>query len=106
MTIRTGDIRRRLLKQRGVVFKKLSRKPQHISDVPVPFKKSNLMKLLELRHNDKIENLIRTGTIYEVEKRLGVDATTISKWRALILEARNQEFLDQFKADPISNESK
>jgi hypothetical protein len=93
---RASDIRKKLLKQRGVELKRLSRKPVPVSDLPVPFKKSDLMRLTELRFKDKIENLIKTGTIYELEKRLGVDASTISKWRKLIAESRNAEYFKQF----------
>ncbi len=94
--MRPIDIRRKILKQRGVELKRLTRKPVPIGDAPVPFTKSRLMQLIELQHKQPIEKLIFTGTIYEVEKHLDVDATTVSKWRKLISEARDKEFLDQF----------
>jgi hypothetical protein len=95
--MRPSDIRKRLLKQRGVELKKHSRKPILITDVPVPFKKSSLMQLIEFQFKATIESLIEKGTIYELEKRLGVDATTISKWRKLIAEARGKEYFEQFE---------
>ena len=94
---RVSDIRKRLLKQRGVEFRRLSRKPVSVEELPAPFEKSTLMKLTELRFKERLENLIFTGTIYEVEKRLGVDASTISKWRKLIQESKDKEFFAQFK---------
>ena len=94
---RPSDIRKRILKQRGVELKRLSRKPVLIADLPAPYPKTALMKLIELRHRDKLDNLIFTGTIYEVEKRLGVDATTISKWRKLIEQAKEKEYFEQFR---------
>ena len=94
---RPSDIRKRILKQRGVEFKRLSRKPVQIADLPAPYPKTTLMKLIELRFKDKLDNLIFTGTIYEVERRLGIDATTISKWRRLIEKAKEKEFFEQFR---------
>lgn len=94
---RPSDIRKRILKQRGVELKRLSRKPVPIEEVPASFPKSTLMRLVELKFKNKLENLIFTGTIYDVEKRLGVDATTISKWRKIVEEAKDKEFFAQFK---------
>uniref|UniRef100_A0A6M3JLD5 Uncharacterized protein n=1 Tax=viral metagenome TaxID=1070528 RepID=A0A6M3JLD5_9ZZZZ len=91
-----SSIRKQILKQRKIEFKKLSRKPISILDSPVPFKKTNLMRLTEMKFDRKIEQLIRSGTIYELEKKLGVDASTISKWRKLIRTARDAEFFEQF----------
>ena len=94
---RPSDIRKRILKQRGVEFKRLSRKPVLVADLPASYPKTTLMKLIELRFKDKLDNLIFTGTIYEVERRLGIDATTISKWRRLIEKAKEKEFFEQFR---------
>ncbi|KKL65129.1 hypothetical protein LCGC14_2158100, partial [marine sediment metagenome] len=94
---RPSDIRKRILKQRGVELKKLSRKPIPIEETPTPYKKSALMRLTELRFRCRLDDLIFKGTIYEVERAIGVDATTVSKWRKLITEARDAEFFSQFK---------
>jgi hypothetical protein len=91
-----GIIRNRLLKERGVQLAKLTRKPKTIDDIPAPYPKTRAMKYLELKYNKHIEDLIFKGTIYEVEKRLGMDATTVSKWRKLISAARDKEFWDSF----------
>lgn len=93
MTTSGAEIRRRIKKQRGVEFKKHSRKPISVDQLPSPYKKTRLMQLIELRHGQRLETLIYTGTIYDVEKKLGVDASTISKWRKIIDAA----FFGQFK---------
>ena len=61
-----------------------------------PYYKTRAMKYIELKHGDKLENLIFKGTIYEVGKRLDLDASTVSKWRALVSEAQDKEFWKQF----------
>ena len=94
---RPSDIRRCILKQRGIEFKKLSRKSVSIEETLSLYKKTNLMKLLELRHKEKLESLISRGTIYEVGKRLGVSGAVISKWRKRIAEAKDKAFFEQFK---------
>ena len=96
MVTSAAEIRRRILKQRGIEFKKGSRKPISVEELPAPYKKTNLMRLTELRFKDRLENLIFKGTIYEVEKLMGIDASTISKWRKLISTARDKEFFEQF----------
>ena len=92
-----SEIRRRILKQRGVELNRHTRKPTSVDQLPTPYKKSRLMQLIELRHGVRLEVLIFKGTIYEVEKKLGVDASTISKWRTLITAAREKEFFSLFK---------
>lgn len=99
MATPASEIRRRILKRRGVELKKHTRKPISFDQLPTPYKKTRLMQLIELRHGQKLEDLIFEGTIYEAEKKLEVDATTISKWRALITEARHKEFFDQFEEE-------
>ncbi|KKM92850.1 hypothetical protein LCGC14_1214220 [marine sediment metagenome] len=94
---RPSDIRKRLLKQRGVELKRLSRKPIPLEESPTPYRKTNLMRLVEYRFKAKLDDLIFKGTIYEVERAVGVDATTVSKWRKLITAARDAEFFGQFK---------
>jgi len=94
---RISDIRKKILKQRSVEFKRLSRKPVPLEELPSAFPKSTLMRLTEMKFRDKLENLIMEGTIYEVEKKIGVDATTISKWRKVIQESQRKEFFEQFR---------
>ena len=92
----SSHIRKRILKQRGVELKRLTRKPVPISELPAPYHKTPLMRLLELKYKSRLDELIFKGTIYEVERNLGIDATTVSKWRKVITEARNKEFFAQF----------
>ncbi len=96
MTTRPSKIRKRILKQRGVELEKHTRRPVSYDDLPAPYHKTKLMKYIELKFNDKLENIIFTGTIYELEKKLDIDATTVSKWRKLISEAKEKEFWKQF----------
>jgi len=92
---RPQDIRRKITKQRGVEFKKHSRKPISVDQLPSPYKKTRLMQLIELRHSTRLEKLIYKGTIYDVEKKIGVDATTIYKWRKIIDTAFFKQFEEE-----------
>ena len=79
-----SSIRRRILKRRGVVLEPQTGKPLPYFEAPAPFRKTPTMKLLELRFQQPITHLLASGTIYECAKRLGIDATTVSKWRKRI----------------------
>ncbi len=85
--------RRKILEDRGVELKKGTRKPVPIHQLPSSYPKTTLMQFIELKHKTRLENLIFKGTIYDIEKKLGVDATTISKWRRII----NKAFFKQFE---------
>ncbi len=89
---RLSDIRKRLLQQRGVELKRMTRKPVTADDLPSQFPKTRAMKYLELKHGKKLEDIIMIGNIYVLERKLGIDASTISKWRKLI----NESFWDKF----------
>ena len=91
--MRSSTLRKRILKQRGVELEKHTRRAVSIADTPASFPKTNLMKLLEVKFSERIDKLLEGGTIYEVANRLGVDASTISKWRKII----NESFFSQFK---------
>lgn len=91
-----AKIRKEILRKRGVQMEKHTRKPISVEELPTPYKKTSLMKLLELKMGIPLEQFIFTGTIYEAEKKLNIDATTISKWRTLITDARDKEFFAQF----------
>lgn len=97
MATSQSKIKKRILKQRGVELAKLTRKPVTYDDLPSLYPKTQLMKYIELKFGDRLENIIFNGTIYDLEKKLGVDATTISKWRKTISEAKEQEFWKQFE---------
>ncbi|KKL94017.1 hypothetical protein LCGC14_1868810 [marine sediment metagenome] len=95
-TTPSAKLRRKILKDRGIQLAKHTRKPITYDDLPSIIVKSHLMKLIELKHSDKLENLIFEGTIYAAAKKLNVSPSTISKWRKLVSEARETEFWKQF----------
>ena len=79
-------IRSKILKARGEVsagYGKIST-PDKLS---AAFHKTHLMKYIELQFGKPLPELIAKGTIYDVAKRLGVDYSTISKWRKVIKES-------------------
>lgn len=90
---RPSEIRKRILKQRGVELKRLTRKPTHVSELPSPYHKTRLMQLVEHQQGQRLENIIYKGTIYTVGKLLSVNYSTISKWRKIIDAA----FFEQFE---------
>ena len=96
MGTKTGDIKRRILKQRGVELQHLTRRPITHDDLPSIYPKTRLMKYVELKFSSKLEKLIFTGTLRAVSKKLGVDYSTISKWRTIISDAEDREFFKQF----------
>ena len=88
-----SKIRKNILKQRGVELAKHTRKPITVDDLPSSFRKTSLMRYIELKHSAHLEDLIMQGNIYELGKQLGVSASTISKWRKAI----NEAFWDNFE---------
>lgn len=83
-------IRQKILKQRGIVgFQPQTRQPVAFGEQESAVPKTTLMRYLELKHNKSIEELLASGSNYELEKKLGVDFSTISKWRKMIREANN-----------------
>lgn len=104
MTTKPSQIRKRILRQRGVQLAKLTRKPTTYDDLPSIYPKTRLMKYIELKFGAKLEDIIFDGTIYELEKKLGIDATTISKWRKIISEAKERKFWEQFKKEELDEQ--
>lgn len=96
MTTPTSKIRKKILKSRQVQLEKHTGKPVTFDDLPAPYHKTKLMKYIELKFGAKLEDIIFTDTIYKLENKYGVDATTISKWRKIISEAKEKEFFAQF----------
>ena len=92
----TAELRRKILKNRGVELAKHTRKPRTPDDIPAVFHKTNLMKYIELKHHKDIKSLVIEGNIYKVGKKLNIDATTVSKWRKAILKAEENAFWQQF----------
>ena len=91
-----AKVRKQILKGRGVTQEKHTRRLITHDEEPAPFNKSPMMKYIELKHGDKLENLLWPGTIYEVAKRLGIDYSTVSKWRKIVEDGK---FFGQFKED-------
>jgi len=49
------------------------------------------MRYLELKYSQSIEDILASGSNYELEKQLGVDFTTISKWRKIIRQSKQSQ---------------
>ena len=92
---RPSEIRSRLLKQRGVELKRLTRKPVTVDDLPSRFRKTRTMRYIELKFGKCLEDLIMSGTIDYQAKRLGLDRSTICKWRKVIDEVFWRDFPSQ-----------
>lgn len=97
MTTSSASIRKKILKQRGVELAKHTRRPMTYDERPSLIVKTQLMKYIELKYGDTLENLISNGTVRATAKRLHIDYSTVSKWRKLIEEAKENEFWKQFK---------
>jgi len=91
-----AELRRKILKNRGVVLEKHTRKARTHDEIPAVYHKTKFMKYIELKHHSDIKSLIMEGNIYKLEKKLSIDATTISKWRKAILKAEEEAFWKQF----------
>ena len=93
----TSRIKRSIMKARGIgSMEKHTKRPVSIADQPAIYKKTDLMKLIETKHNEKLDKLLFTGTIYEVGIKLSIDPTTVSKWRKRISAAKERVFWEQF----------
>ena len=90
----SSQLRKRILKNRKVELSKHTKAPVTYDEAPSIIDKTNLMKYVELKHGGKIEELLYPGSIYEVAKRLGIDYSTVSKWRKLVEDAK---FFAQFE---------
>ena len=100
----TASIRRRILKERGVKLDKHTRKPRPsvAEELSSSFRKTTTMKYLEIKHHAPIEQLIFEGSIYKVGRRLGVNPSTISKWRKAFGEQQEKEFWQQFNTKEVA----
>ena len=97
MTTKSGDIKRKILKTRGVQLQHLTRKPITYDDVPAIFHKTRLMRYVELKFHNSLKKLIFKGTVRATSKQLGIDYSTVSKWRKVVSEADDKEFFAQFE---------
>lgn len=84
-----GKVRKQILNSRGVVLEPHTRKPIPIDESSTSFPKSNLMKMLELKFSKPIEQLILTSeSNYITAAKLGINFSTVSKWRKLMNKAK------------------
>lgn len=79
------QLKKSIMEQRGIAqFEPKTKKPLRPEQLPTLFNKTIAMQLLELRFNKPIAEIVYDGSIYQVEAKYGIDATTVSKWRKLI----------------------
>ena len=99
MTRAKQRIRADILKRRGLVAKKYGQvEPVVLPPIRTPLAgarngKTLAMRLIEGELNMPIEEVLSTGTLGEVSEMLGVDKSTISKWR-LKLGLREERGMD------------
>ena len=80
----TKSLKQKILKRRNVVLEPRTKNPITPDELPTPFKKTDLMRYLELKFVTPIQELIAHGSIDRVADLTGVDRSTVSKWRKRI----------------------
>lgn len=80
------SLRQRILDKRGVALYPHTRKPVTPDELPTPFHKTTRMQFIELKHLKTIQQLLAVGTIDDVAEYIGVERSTVSKWRKVIRE--------------------
>lgn len=80
------SLRKRILRNRRIVLEPRTKNPISIDEMPTPFKKTIRMRFIELKHDVPIQELISKGSIDDVANVIGVDRSTVSKWRKRIRE--------------------
>ncbi len=73
-------VRRRILKERGLVRTGQGHLAPETKEPDDP-NKTLAMRLIEARLGEPIEELLMRGSIKQVGEELGIDETTVSKWR-------------------------
>ncbi|KKM68077.1 hypothetical protein LCGC14_1464460 [marine sediment metagenome] len=76
MTSKRTQLADRVLRERG-----LTSVDGKIRKIIPQSKKTALMMLLEIQHSTTIDQLITGQSIKRVGKALGIDHSTVSKWR-------------------------
>ncbi len=80
------DIRKQAMKELGITSFKPAKKQRRLKPVPTGStnseRKTPLMRYLELVHGEPIEDILMSGSLSVVAKRLDneVDISTLSKW--------------------------
>jgi len=80
------NLKDKILKKRNVVLAPRTKNPISVDELPTPFKKTIRMMFIELKHSTPIQELVATGSIDDVAMYIGVDRSTVSKWRKRIRE--------------------
>jgi len=79
------DLREQILKEHGLIShqKAKGKGKRLVTHLPTMLtgSKTILMELLESRHKKDIRELLITGSLTVVAKNLGIDFTTVSKWK-------------------------
>lgn len=79
------DIREKILKEHGLISQQRAKGKQRRLVIQPPYipiaSKTTLMELLETRHKKPIQKLLLAGSLTVVAKNLGIDFTTVSKWK-------------------------
>ena len=79
---KTTELRRKILKDKKLV--KIGRKLVSFDELPSDYRKTTLMKYIEVKFGASLEDLVLNGSTRQVAKRLGINYSTISKWRRII----------------------
>jgi len=75
-------LRRRILKKRGLEEHSYGRLVEvDRPDLIIPENRTMRMVRIELEQGKPLEELLMDGDLNEVANRLGIDFTTVSKWR-------------------------
>ena len=83
--MRQKDLRKQILEERGLVShqraKGKGKRLVTILPTMPTGSKTTLMELLEARHHKDIRELLITGSLTVIAENLGIDFTTVSKWK-------------------------
>jgi len=80
------SLKQKILRRRNVVLEPRTKNPISVDELPTPFNKTIRMMFIELKHSTPIQELIADGSIDVVAMYIGVDRSTVSKWRKRIRE--------------------
>jgi hypothetical protein len=87
MTTHPAHLRNRILHERGIrLIRDEAHKHRRLVVTPdkVNITRTTHMRLLEIQFGKSILDIVVDGSTREVEKKYGIDRTTVSKWRKRI----------------------
>jgi len=96
MATNMGAIRHKIMKKRKAHFAPRTRKVITQDEVKTYYRKTILMKHLELKHNKPIDKIIWEGTIDHVAAKYGLDRSTVCKWRARLQHDKEEYNTSKF----------